>query len=66
MNVSALLQAVRGPILLITLGILLAADHFDKADFWRTWPVLLIVFGVMKLLETVARRQSEEDRGNLP
>jgi hypothetical protein len=65
MNASALLQAVRGPVLLITLGILLAADHFDKVDFWRTWPILLIVFGLLKLLETLARRPAEEDRGNL-
>jgi hypothetical protein len=65
MNASALLQAVRGPVLLITLGVLLAADHFGAADFWRTWPVLLIVFGVMKLLETLARRPAEENRGNL-
>jgi hypothetical protein len=66
MNASAVLQAVRGPVVLITLGVLIAADHFGVAAFWRTWPVLLIVFGVMKLLETLARRPAEENRGNLP
>ena len=49
-NVSAV-QAIRGPVMLITLGVLLAADHFGPYPFWRTWPVLIIVFGLMKLLE---------------
>jgi hypothetical protein len=66
MNASLLLQAVRGPILLITLGLLLAADYYGKVEFWKTWPTLLIIFGVMKLLETLARRPAEENRGNLP
>jgi Domain of unknown function (DUF5668) len=45
------LCAVRGPILLITLGVLLSIDHFGSVSFTRTWPVLLIVFGVFKLME---------------
>jgi Domain of unknown function (DUF5668) len=43
--------AVRGPILMITLGALLAADQMGGLSFARTWPVLLIVFGVFKLIE---------------
>jgi hypothetical protein len=46
-----LIGAIRGPILLITLGTLFTVDHFGSLSFWRTWPVLIIVFGVMKLLE---------------
>ena len=53
-NVSAV-QAIRGPVMLITLGVLLAADHFGPYPFWRTWPVLIIVFGLMKLLERAVR-----------
>jgi len=52
-NNAALMQAVRGPIMLITLGVLLAIDHFGPYSFWRTWPALIIVFGLMKLLERV-------------
>ena len=47
----ALWCAVRGPLLLITLGSLLALDQFGKMSFARTWPALLIVFGLSKLLE---------------
>jgi hypothetical protein len=43
------LCAIQGPILLITLGALLAIDQFGTYSFARTWPVLLIVFGIFKL-----------------
>jgi hypothetical protein len=63
-----LLQAVRGPILLIALGALLTIDHFGPYGFWRTWPVLLILFGLLKLLERMASRPAgpESQGGNLP
>lgn len=44
-------QAIRGPVVLITLGLLFAASQAGMAPFSRTWPLLLIVIGVMKLLE---------------
>jgi hypothetical protein len=47
----ALIAAVRGPILLIALGILLAMDQTDRLSFGRTWPILLILFGAFKLME---------------
>lgn len=52
---SDLVQAIRGPIMLMTLGALVAIDYFEGVSFTtRTWPVLLIVFGVLKLLEKSA------------
>jgi len=50
-DISAFIQAVRGPIMLITLGALVAIDYAGIYGFWRTWPVLIIVFGLLKLLE---------------
>jgi|HubBroStandDraft_6_1064221.scaffolds.fasta_scaffold133994_4 hypothetical protein len=50
-----LLQAVRGPILLMTLGALVLIDYLGIYGFNRTWPLLIITFGVMKLLEQVAK-----------
>ena len=52
---ATVMQAVRGPLLLITLGVLLAVDHLGPFPFWRTWPVLIIVFGLLKLLERAVR-----------
>jgi hypothetical protein len=55
MNRSALfVQAVRGPILLIAVGALFALHQAGMISFSRSWPLLIIVVGVMKLLERVA------------
>lgn len=51
MNNPGLMGAIRGPVMLITLGSLFAVDYFGSYPFWRTWPVLIIVFGALKLLE---------------
>lgn len=49
------LQAIRGPVLLIVIGTLFLLQQANVFRFSQTWPLLLIVFGVMKLLErTVA------------
>jgi hypothetical protein len=51
MNHANLVQAVRGPILLITVGALIALDYAGSWSFSRTWPLIIIVIGVMKLAE---------------
>jgi len=33
---------------------LLAVERFSQFDFSETWPTLVIVFGVTKLLERIA------------
>ena len=44
-------QAIRGPILLITIGALFAVHQAGVISFARTWPLIIIVIGVMKLIE---------------
>jgi hypothetical protein len=51
-----LVRATRGPVLLIILGSLFAIDHFGPYPFERTWPVLIIVLGLWKLLEHILAR----------
>jgi hypothetical protein len=53
-NPISLIPAVRGPILLIAIGILFALDYSAGIRFWKTWPVLLIVVGVLHLMERKA------------
>jgi hypothetical protein len=48
--------AIRGPIMLITIGTLFAIDHFGSYGISRTWPIILIVLGLLKLLERAATR----------
>lgn len=53
-NSYLLVRAVRGPILLIALGSLMALHRFQEISFTKTWPVLLILLGLMKLFERMA------------
>ena len=46
---DALVRAVRGPIILITIGTLFALDHFTPWGFQQTWPVILIVIGALAI-----------------
>ena len=50
---ATFIQAARGPVLLMTLGGLLAIHQNTAWSFEQTFPVLIIVFGIMKLLERV-------------
>lgn len=50
-----LMRAIRGPVTLIMVGVLFAMDHFTVYSFHQTWPVLLIVFGVLTLFGREAR-----------
>ncbi len=45
-----LLRAIKGPVIMITLGVLFAIDKFSGYSFRQTFPVLLIVIGIMQLL----------------
>ncbi len=63
---QAFLRAIRGPIMLITLGALFAWDHFGGFAFSRTFPILLIVYGVLKLLERIGAGAAESGYGGAP
>ena len=62
-NNVPVLRAIRGPILLMTVGGLFAIDYFGPYPFYRTWPVLLIVLGVLKLAERVSGRDRDSVGG---
>ena len=47
----SVIRAIRGPISLITLGVLFALQNFTRFGFDQTWPVLLIVFGLLSLMQ---------------
>jgi hypothetical protein len=44
-------QASRGPVLLIALGVLCAMHQANILSLSRTWPLIIIVVGVLKLVE---------------
>ncbi len=49
-NERSTIRAIRGPVTLITVGALFALNNFTPYRFDQTWPVILIVFGLMSLL----------------
>ena len=53
---AALVRALRGPVLLIAIGSLFAVDHFGPFRFHQTWPILVILIGIMKLAEHLAEK----------
>lgn len=57
-TLAKLIRASRGPVLLMTLGILLAIHQFSGIRFDQTFPILIIVFGTMWLLERMAPRSA--------
>ena len=59
MSSGNLIQAIRGPIMLITLGSLFALSQMTRWGFEQTWPLLIIIFGVLKLAERMAIRDPQ-------
>ncbi len=54
---QSLIRSVTGPLILITVGALFLVDKFTQFSFSQTWPVLLIVIGLLKLLGGGRRRR---------
>lgn len=52
-----LVRAINGPVILITIGVLFAFDRFTDFRFSQTWPVLLIVVGLLRLIGGGRSRQ---------
>lgn len=44
------MRGLRGPIMVITVGVLFALNNFTPYHFEETWPVLIIVAGLVSLL----------------
>jgi hypothetical protein len=54
---AALIQAIRGPVILITVGVLFALDNFTSLSFNQTWPAILIVVGLLNLTRWTSWRR---------
>lgn len=47
-------RRVMGPAMLVTLGVLFLLDSVSHVGFGRTWPAILLVIGVVKLMQSNA------------
>ena len=57
-------RRLMGPAMLVTIGVLLLLDSASHIGFDRTWPAILLVIGVVKLVQSNA--SSEGHIGPLP
>lgn len=58
------IRGLTGPAVLITIGVLFLVDRSNwDWGFHRTWPIILLVIGVIKLAEAMA---STEGHVGLP
>jgi hypothetical protein len=48
------MRRLMGPAILVTLGVIFQLDEVTRFDFWRTWPAILLVIGVVKLVQSNA------------
>ncbi|MEZ5355018.1 MAG: hypothetical protein R2762_20470 [Bryobacteraceae bacterium] len=55
MNTDSYFRSIRGPVMLMTLGILMMFDHADSFPIGNTWPVLVVVFGLLVLAERLTQ-----------
>ncbi len=54
------------PAILVTLGVLLLLSEWRIASFDRTWPILLIVIGAVRVLWYASGKSGHVDRPNPP
>jgi len=47
-------RRLMGPAMLVTLGVLFLLDSVSRVGFGRTWPAILLVIGVIKLMQSNA------------
>ncbi len=58
---GVLVNALRGPIILITVGVLFVLHNFTRFSFAETWPAILIVVGALSLIGYGQRNAREGD-----
>jgi len=55
-----------GPAVLVTLGILFLLENSSNYPFYRTWPILLIVIGAIKVVRYVIPDSGHVNPGQYP
>lgn len=65
---SCSIRGMIGPAVLITLGILFLLHQVrgGRFDFGNTWPVLLLVIGLLLLASSLAPREGHVETAALP
>jgi hypothetical protein len=51
------LNGMKGPVLLITVGVIFLVGEYTRFGFADLWPVLLIVLGIIAVAQAFASRE---------
>lgn len=61
------IRGLQGPLILIAIGVLFSLDHiWNLWSFSQTWPMILIVMGLIKVFERLASDAGHGMRRNPP
>jgi hypothetical protein len=58
MNQYLFLRRMRGPIILLTFGITAILDEYAGISYAHSWPLYIIVWGLLKLAENAVLAQN--------
>jgi hypothetical protein len=58
MNQYLFLRRMRGPIILLTFGITAILDEYGGISYAHSWPLYIIVWGLLKLAENAILAQN--------
>lgn len=59
-------RGLMGPAVLITLGLLFLLSNVSDWPFHRTWPILLIVIGLVNVVRYVVSDEAHLNPGQIP
>lgn len=47
-------RALMDPVILIAVGVLFLLGEYTRYGFWKLWPVLLVLAGIILVLQSAA------------
>ena len=62
MNPYIFIHRIKGPAMLLVFGITALLNEWDIISYGKSWPLYLIVFGVLQLAERAAWSQIQQDQ----
>jgi hypothetical protein len=62
MNPYLFIHRIKGPAMLLVFGVTALLNEWDIISFGKSWPLYLIVFGVLQLAERAAWSQWQQQQ----
>jgi hypothetical protein len=66
MNSYVFLHRIKGPVMILVFGLTALLDQWHILTYGQSWPLYLIVFGLLQLAERAAWSQQAQYRNQYP